>query len=89
MWYSQNPQEILAIPKDRLGSYGALAGGSLCLWLYTWRNDLEVWEWLGLAAPGRALAQAIWRWGDFASQCQPRTPGMRANSSQPKAKAKA
>jgi phosphatidylglycerol:prolipoprotein diacylglycerol transferase len=68
LWYLQNPLEILAIWKGGLGIYGALAGGSLGLWLYTQRNKLDFWAWLDIAAPGLALAQAIGRWGNFVNQ---------------------
>ena len=67
-WYLAHPLEILAVWNGGLGIYGALVGGALGLWLYTWRHKLDFWAWLDIAAPAIPLGQAIGRWGNFVNQ---------------------
>jgi len=67
-WYFAHPLEILAVWNGGLGIYGALVGGALGLWLYTWRHKLDFWTWLDIAAPAIPLGQAIGRWGNFVNQ---------------------
>ncbi len=66
--YAQNPLSIFGLQMQGFGIYGAVAGGALGLWLYTWRHKLSFWRWADFAAPGLALAQAIGRWGNFFNQ---------------------
>jgi phosphatidylglycerol---prolipoprotein diacylglyceryl transferase len=67
-YYLQNPVDILKIWEGGLGIFGAIVGGVLAIGLYTWRNKLNIWRWLDIAAPGVLLAQAIGRWGNFFNQ---------------------
>lgn len=67
-YYLANPVDILKIWEGGLGIYGAIAGGVLAIVIYTWRNNLNIWRWLDIAAPGVLLAQAIGRWGNFFNQ---------------------
>ncbi|MFQ5610516.1 MAG: prolipoprotein diacylglyceryl transferase [Anaerolineae bacterium] len=67
-YYLENPVDILKIWEGGLGIYGAVLGGVLAIWIYARRNNLSIWRWLDIAAPGVLLAQAIGRWGNFFNQ---------------------
>jgi phosphatidylglycerol:prolipoprotein diacylglycerol transferase len=58
----------LMIWKGGLGIFGGIAGGTLAVVIYAWRNDLRVIRWLDIGAPALILAQAIGRWGNFINQ---------------------
>jgi len=58
----------LRIWEGGIGIFGALLGGILAIYIYTQRNNLNVWRWLDNAAPGMLLAQAIGRWGNYFNQ---------------------
>ncbi len=58
----------LLIWEGGIGIFGALIGGILAVIIYTKRNQLNLWRWLDILAPGMILAQAIGRWGNFFNQ---------------------
>ena len=67
-YYFRNPKEIFAPGMAGLGIYGAVAGGILAMFVYTRYQKLDFFEWLDIAVPGLALAQAIGRWANFINQ---------------------
>jgi len=69
-YYLQNPLKIVAVWEGirGLGIYGAIAGGTLGLWIYTRMSRLSFPVWADFGAPGLALGQAIGRWGNFFNQ---------------------
>ena len=67
-YYFRNPKEIFAPGMAGLGIYGAVAGGILAVFVYTRYQKLDFFEWLDIAVPGLALAQAIGRWANFINQ---------------------
>ncbi|MFC3932791.1 prolipoprotein diacylglyceryl transferase [Streptococcus dentapri] len=67
-YYAKNPGEILAIWQGGIAIYGALLAGALCLLLFSYRRQLNTYDFLDIAAPGVMLAQAIGRWGNFVNQ---------------------
>jgi phosphatidylglycerol---prolipoprotein diacylglyceryl transferase len=58
----------LLIWEGGIGIYGALIGGIVAVWIYTYRHQLNLWRWLDILAPGMLLAQAIGRWGNYFNQ---------------------
>ncbi len=58
----------LMIWEGGIGIYGALLGGILAVFIYTYRHKLNFWRWLDNLAPGMLLAQAIGRWGNYFNQ---------------------
>jgi len=70
-YYSQYPQDIIAVWKGGLGIFGAIFAGSLGLWLYTRYKKITTTETLKLAdiaAISLPLGQAIGRWGNYFNQ---------------------
>jgi phosphatidylglycerol:prolipoprotein diacylglycerol transferase len=61
------PTAIL-IGQGGIGIFGALLGGILAVVIYARREQLNVWRWLDILAPGMLLAQAIGRWGNYFNQ---------------------
>ena len=66
--YSQHPELIPQVWIGGLGIPGAVAGGALGIWLYTWRNGLSTARWFDIASPALLLGQAIGRLGNFVNQ---------------------
>lgn len=66
--YFRNPLQLINVRRGGLGIYGALAGGSLGLALYTMRNRISALQWADLAVIGLSLGQFIGRWGNFVNQ---------------------
>jgi phosphatidylglycerol:prolipoprotein diacylglycerol transferase len=58
----------LLIWEGGIGIFGALIGGIIAVIIYTKRNNLNIWRWLDILAPGMLLAQAIGRWGNYFNQ---------------------
>jgi phosphatidylglycerol:prolipoprotein diacylglycerol transferase len=58
----------LLIWEGGIGIYGAVVGGVLAIFIYTYRHHLNLWRWLDIVAPGMLLAQAIGRWGNYFNQ---------------------
>jgi len=70
-YYRRHPLAIIAFWRGGfagLGIYGAVAGGALGLWAFTYWNKLPFLRWADNAAPGLILAQAIGRWGNYINQ---------------------
>ncbi len=70
-YYRQNPLEAINFWDGGfrgLGIYGGLIGGFLAVFLYTWRQKLNLWQVLDFIAPNVLLAQAIGRLGNFVNQ---------------------
>ncbi len=67
-YYLDNPAEILNFRAGGLGIYGAVAGGLFGLYLYTRYVKLNFLQFIDMAMPGLAFAQAIGRWGNFFNQ---------------------
>lgn len=67
-YYFRNPKEIFTPGMAGLGIYGAVAGGILAVYVYTRYQKLDFLEWLDIAVPGLALAQAVGRWANFINQ---------------------
>ena len=69
-YYRKHPIEIFAFWHGfaGLGIFGAVAGGLLGLFIYTWRSKLNFWRWVDISAPALLLGQAIGRWGNFVNQ---------------------
>lgn len=67
-YYLANPLEMLNFRQGGLGIYGAVAGGILALFLYTRYAKLNFAQFVDIAIPGLAFAQAIGRWGNFFNQ---------------------
>jgi phosphatidylglycerol---prolipoprotein diacylglyceryl transferase len=66
--YSVRPELIPQVWTGGLGIPGAVAGGALAIWLYTWRNRLSTMRWFDIFAPALLLGQAIGRLGNFVNQ---------------------
>lgn len=67
-WYLTHPLNILDTTQGGLGMPGAIIGGVFGLYLFTKRRKLKLTDFLDVAAPGVALAQAIGRWGNYVNQ---------------------
>ncbi|GIV97320.1 MAG: prolipoprotein diacylglyceryl transferase [Herpetosiphonaceae bacterium] len=70
-WKRFEGQPILTILNPATGGlamHGAILGGALAAAIYTRRHKLNLLDWLDIAAPGYAIAQAIGRWGNFFNQ---------------------
>jgi prolipoprotein diacylglyceryl transferase len=60
-----HPINALKIYEGGLGIWGAVALGSLGVWIATRRKRLRFAAFADAAAPGLVLAQAIGRWGNY------------------------
>lgn len=70
-YYSQYPQDIIAVWKGGLGIFGAVIVGAGTFWLYTKYKQLDFKVSLKLYdifAIGIPLGQAIGRWGNYFNQ---------------------
>lgn len=63
--YKDNIGEILHIRSGGLAIHGGLILGSLALFVYCKKKDVNFLEFADLVIPGVALAQSIGRWGNF------------------------
>lgn len=63
--FALDPISILYIWQGGLAIYGAVLGGALGLWIYTWRKKISFFTVADLIAPVLLLAQAIGRWGNY------------------------
>lgn len=63
--YKDNIGEILHIRSGGLAIHGGLILGSLALFIYCKKKDVDFLEFADLVIPGVALAQSIGRWGNF------------------------
>ncbi|WP_059104873.1 prolipoprotein diacylglyceryl transferase [Shouchella shacheensis] len=67
-YFSQNPQQILAIWEGGIAIHGALIGAFLTAYVYTKKKQVSFWKVADIAAPSLILGQAIGRWGNFINQ---------------------
>lgn len=66
--YLTHPLDLIAIWIGGLGFPGALIGGSLGLFLFCRKYDLNFTEWADILAPALALGQVIGRTGNLINQ---------------------
>jgi phosphatidylglycerol---prolipoprotein diacylglyceryl transferase len=64
-YYSQHPDQILAIWKGGIAIHGALIGGTLAAILFSRIKHCSFWRLADIVAPSVILGQAIGRWGNF------------------------
>lgn len=67
-YYSQHPDEIIAIWKGGIAIHGALIGAIVTTVVFAKKKNLSFWKLADIAAPSIILGQAIGRWGNFMNQ---------------------
>jgi phosphatidylglycerol---prolipoprotein diacylglyceryl transferase len=64
-YYSQHPDQILAIWRGGIAIHGAIIGGMLAAILFSKIKHCSFWRLADVVAPSLILGQAIGRWGNF------------------------
>jgi phosphatidylglycerol---prolipoprotein diacylglyceryl transferase len=64
-YYSQHPDQILAIWRGGIAIHGAIIGGTLAAILFSKVKHCSFWRLADVVAPSLVLGQAIGRWGNF------------------------
>lgn len=64
-YYSQHPDQILAIWRGGIAIHGAIIGGTLAAILFSRVKRCSFWRLADVVAPALILGQAIGRWGNF------------------------
>jgi phosphatidylglycerol---prolipoprotein diacylglyceryl transferase len=64
-YYSQHPDQILAIWRGGIAIHGAIIGGTLAAILFSKVKHCSFWRLADVVAPSLILGQAIGRWGNF------------------------
>lgn len=64
-YYSQHPDQILAIWRGGIAIHGAIMGGTLAAILFSRVKHCSFWRLADVVAPSLVLGQAIGRWGNF------------------------
>lgn len=64
-YYSQHPQEIIAIWEGGIAIFGAIIGGTLAALIFAKIKRVKFWDLADVIAPSLVLGQAIGRWGNF------------------------
>ena len=64
-YYSQHPEQILAIWRGGIAIHGAIIGGTLAAILFSRLKQCSFWRLADVVAPSLILGQAIGRWGNF------------------------
>jgi phosphatidylglycerol---prolipoprotein diacylglyceryl transferase len=64
-YYSQHPDQILAIWRGGIAIHGAIIGGTLAAILFSRLKQCSFWRLADVVAPSLILGQAIGRWGNF------------------------
>lgn len=64
-YYSQHPDQILAIWRGGIAIHGAIIGGTLAAILFSRVKRCSFWRLADIVAPSLILGQAIGRWGNF------------------------
>lgn len=67
-YYSQHPEQIIAIWNGGLAIHGALIGSVITAIVFTKKRNISFWQIADIAAPSIILGQAIGRWGNFINQ---------------------
>lgn len=67
-YYSQHPEEIIAIWRGGIAIHGALIGAIITTVVFAKKRNLSFWKLADIAAPSIILGQAIGRWGNFMNQ---------------------
>lgn len=67
-YYSQNPDQIIAIWNGGIAIYGGLIAGLIVLLVFCYTRLLPPFLMLDIIAPGVMAAQIIGRWGNFMNQ---------------------
>ncbi|MGQ5709295.1 prolipoprotein diacylglyceryl transferase [Lactobacillus sp. PSON] len=67
-YYSQHPDQIIAIWNGGIAVYGGLIAGLLVLLVFCRKRGLSPFLMLDIIAPGVMAAQIIGRWGNFVNQ---------------------
>lgn len=67
-YFSQHPDQIIAIWNGGIAIYGGLIGGLIVLIIFCHVRMLPIWLMLDIIAPGVMAAQVIARWGNFMNQ---------------------
>lgn len=67
-YYSQHPDEIIAIWDGGIAIYGAIIGGFLVMFFFCRYRKISLWTMLDIVSPAVILAQGIGRWGNFMNQ---------------------
>ena len=67
-YFSQHPDQIIAIWNGGIAIYGGLIGGIIVLIIFCHVRMLPIWLMLDIIAPGVMAAQVIARWGNFMNQ---------------------
>ncbi|MBA2795335.1 prolipoprotein diacylglyceryl transferase [Streptococcus porcinus] len=67
-YYSQHPNEILAVWNGGIAIYGGLITGALVLIVYSYYKMINPITFLDISVPSVMIAQAIGRWGNFVNQ---------------------
>lgn len=64
-YYSQHPDQIVAIWRGGIAIHGAILGGMLAAVLFSRVKHCSFWRLADVVAPSLILGQAIGRWGNF------------------------
>jgi phosphatidylglycerol---prolipoprotein diacylglyceryl transferase len=64
-YYSQHPDQIVAIWRGGIAIHGAIIGGTLAAILFSKIKHCSFWRLADIVAPSLILGQAIGRWGNF------------------------
>lgn len=67
-YYTQNPQEIIAIWHGGLAIHGGILAGGLTVLLLCRKYHIDFWQLVDIIVPFLILGQAIGRWGNFFNQ---------------------
>lgn len=67
-YYSQHPEQIIAIWEGGIAIHGALIGAVLTAIVFARKKGISFWKLADIAAPSLILAQGIGRWGNFINQ---------------------
>ena len=67
-YYSQHPEQIIAIWNGGIAIYGGLIAGLIVLLIFCYKRMLPPFLMLDIIAPGVMAAQILGRWGNFVNQ---------------------
>ncbi|MDF7672361.1 prolipoprotein diacylglyceryl transferase [Lactobacillus sp. ESL0701] len=67
-YYSQHPDQIIAIWNGGIAIYGGLIAGAIVLLIFCHKRNLPPFLMLDVITPGVLAAQILGRWGNFMNQ---------------------